>query len=127
MKDSSKKKVLILILQLFLSIVFIVAKGWMSGSMKIWYQSYFADVIIPFSFYFLLVLVGDTHSRLEKWWVKALLVFGLCALSETLQYFGIYALARVFDPVDYVMYGVGVLLAAFVDRQIFRRLFSFWD
>jgi len=56
-----------------------------------------------------------------------LLVFGLCALSETLQYFGVYALATVFDPVDYLMYGMGVLLAAFVDRQIFTRMLPFWE
>ena len=115
------------VLQLVLAMFFIASKSWMSGSMRVIYQSYFADVIIPFGFYFLLTLSSDNHKQLKKWWVKALLVFGLCALSETLQYFGVFALARVFDPVDYLMYGVGVLLAAFVDRQIFTRIFSYWE
>ena len=80
-----------------------------------------------FDIYLSKLEISDNHKQLKKWWVKALLVFGLCALSETLQYFGVFALARVFDPVDYLMYGVGVLSAAFVDRQIFTRMLPFWE
>ena len=127
MSARNKRTIFVVVLQLALAMFFIANKSWMGGSMRVIYQSYFADVIIPFSFYFLLSLSSDNHKQLEKWWVKALLVFGLCALSETLQYFGFYALARVFDPVDYLMYGVGVLLAAFVDRQIFTRMLPFWE
>lgn len=116
-----------MILQLLTALLFAGGRGWMRGSLRVVYQSYAADVIIPFSFYFLLFLISDNHPQLKPWWVKALLVFGLCALSETLQYFGVFALARVFDPVDYLMYGLGVLLAAFVDRQIFTRIFLFWE
>jgi len=127
MSEKNKRTIFVVVLQLVLAMFFIASKSWMSGSMRVIYQSYFADVIIPFGFYFLLTLSSDNHKQLKKWWVKALLVFGLCALSETLQYFGVFALARVFDPVDYLMYGVGVLLAAFVDRQIFTRIFSYWE
>ena len=127
MSEKNKRTIFVVVLQLVLAMFFIASKSWMSGSMRVIYQSYFADVIIPFSFYFLLSLMSDNHEQLKKWWVKALLVFGLCALSETLQYFGVFALARVFDPVDYLMYGVGVLLAAFVDRQIFTRIIPFWE
>ena len=127
MSEKNKRTIFVVVLQLAMAMLFIPSPSWMSGSMRVIYQSYFADVVIPFSFYFLLSLISDNFKKLKKWWVKALLVFGLCALSETLQYFGVFALARVFDPVDYLMYGVGVLLAAFVDRQIFTRLFPFWE
>ena len=127
MSEKNKRTIFVVVLQLAMAMLFIANPSWMGSSMRVIYQSYFADVIIPFSFYFLLTLSSDNHKQLKKWWVKALLVFGLCALSETLQYFGVFALARVFDPVDYLMYGVGVLLAAFVDRQIFTRLFPFWE
>jgi len=127
MSAKNKRTIFVVVLQLAIAMLFIANPSWMSGSMRVIYQSYFADVIIPFSFYFLLTLVSDNFKQLKKWWVKALLVFGLCALSETLQYFGVFALARVFDPVDYLMYGVGVLLAAFVDRQIFTRMLPFWE
>ena len=127
MSEKNKRTIFVVVLQLAIAMLFIANPSWMSDSMRVIYQSYFADVIIPFSFYFLLTLVSDNRKQLKKWWVKALLVFGLCALSETLQYFGVFALARVFDPVDYLMYGVGVLLAAFVDRQIFTRMLPFWE
>jgi hypothetical protein len=127
MSEKYKRAIFVVVLQLAVAMLFIANPNWMSGSLRVLYQSYFADVVIPFSFYFLLSLVSDNHKQLEKWWVKALLVFGLCALSETLQYFGVFALARVFDPVDYLMYGVGVLLAAFVDRQLFTRMLPFWE
>jgi len=74
----------------------------------------------------LLVLLEDKYKLIKKWYIKAGAVFVLCALSETLQYFGVYALARVFDPLDYVMYALGVILAIFVDRIIFKKMFSFW-
>ncbi len=127
MSEKNKQTIFVVVFQLAMAMFFVASRSWMSGSMRVIYQSYFADVILPFSFYFLLSLISDNHKQLSKWWVKALLVFGLCALSETLQYFGVFALARVFDPVDYLMYGVGVLLAAFVDRQILTRIIPFWE
>ena len=47
---------------------------------------------------------------LRKWWIKALIVFGVSAFSEILQVFGI-----------------GVLIAAFLDIQIFERLIPHWN
>jgi hypothetical protein len=38
-----------------------------------------------------------------------------------LQALGVPLLGRTFDPLDFVMFGVGVLLAAFVDRLLFGR------
>ena len=97
MSEKNKRTIFVVVLQLGMAMFFIVSKSWMSGSMRVIYQSYFADVIIPFSFYFLLSLISDNHKQLKKWWVKALLVFGLCALSETLQYFGGVAASFILD------------------------------
>ena len=127
MSDANKRKLFVVVMQLLLAFLLVAARDWTSGSSRVFYQSYFADLLIPFSFYFLLTLVADLQKQLGKWWVRALLVFGLCALSETLQYFGVYALATVFDPLDYVMYGAGVLTAVAVDRLLFTRLLPFWE
>jgi len=122
----NKKKIFIVLLQLTLAVILVVCKGWTSGTLRILYQSYFADILLPFGFYFLLSLIGAESKFLDMWWKKALVIFGLCTISEILQYFGIYALATVFDPVDIAMYGLGVLLASFVDRKVFARYFPFW-
>lgn len=126
MRNQSKKVTLVVGLQLVIAAFFILGADRANHSLYILYQSYFADIFLPFGFYFLLFLVQFQHSLFEKWWVKGLSVFALCASSEILQYFGIFALARIFDPIDFVMYGIGVGLAAVVDKQIFSRFLSFW-
>lgn len=106
--------------------IFVIGADWANETIHRFFHSYFADIIIPFGFYLLLILNEENFVFLKKWQVKAGTVFALCALSETLQYFDIYALARVFDPIDYVMYGLGVIFAVFVDRVILKKMFSFW-
>ncbi len=127
MRRREKQKVLVVGIQLMLVVVLVVGSRVTSGWVRIWYSSYFADVALPFGFYFLLMVVGQQWAVLKEWWKKALAVFGLCAISETLQYMGIFALARVFDPMDYVMYGVGVLLAVVVERKVLARWVSFGE
>lgn len=127
MDKQSKRVRLVILIELVIASIFIIGADWTSHAFYILYQSYYADVFLPFGFYFLLSMKGNESVFLNTWWKKALAVFALTATSETLQYFGIYALARVFDPLDYVMYGVGVLLAALVDRKLFSKIFSFWD
>lgn len=107
--------------------LFIIGADWAGEKIRRLFHSYFADIAIPFGFYLLLILLEDKYKPFRNWYVRAAVIFVLCSLSETLQYFGIYALATVFDPFDYVMYASGVLLAAFTDRIIFRRLFYFWQ
>lgn len=127
MRDRTKKVTLVVGLQLVIAAFFILGAGKADRSLYIIYQSYFADIFLPFGFYFLLSLIEDKQTLFKKWWIKGLFVLALCATSEILQYFGIFALARVFDSMDFVMYGMGVGLAVVVDRQIFPRFFSFWN
>ena len=126
MSKKSKKIALVVGLQLVIAFFFISGADRACPAAYIVYQSYFADISLPFGFYFLLSLLENQHPLFEKWWVKALSVFAFCTASEVLQYFGIFALARVFDPVDILVYGVGVLSAALVDRKLFAQVFSFW-
>jgi hypothetical protein len=120
------KKTIVIITLLIIASLFIIGADWASKTVHILFHSYFADIAIPFGYYLLLVLVEDKYKPFQKWYTKASAVFILCALSETLQYFGVYALARVFDPLDYAMYALGLVLAALVDRIIFKRIFDFW-
>ena len=109
MTIENKKKIVVISLQIIVAVLFILGPKLSNHSMRIIYYSYYADVFIPFGFYFLLFLTQDKHSMFNKWQVKALSIFVLCSISEIFQFFGIFALARVFDPLDFVMYGIGVL------------------
>lgn len=121
-----QKKTVVVIIQLIIACLFIIGADWTNDTLRRMFHSYFADIAIPFGFYFLLVLIEDSYKRLQNWYIKVAVVFTLCSTSETLQLFGIYALAKVFDPLDYVMYALGVVLAAIVDKIILKRLLEFW-
>ena len=121
------KKPIVVFTLLVIAGLFVIGVGWASETIQRVFHSYFADIAIPFGYYFLLILLEVKYKPFKKWYIKAVTVFSLCALSETLQYFGIYAFAVVFDPIDYLMYALGSLLAAFVDRLLFKRMFNFWD
>ncbi len=123
----NKKRVFVTGLQLIIALFFILGPKIPDPQLRELYSSYFADLFLPFEFYFLLTIAQIKTAILNRWWVKALTVFGLCTLSEILQYFGIYALAVVFDPVDILMYAAGVLLAALLDRVLLTRILPFWD
>lgn len=128
MNDKSGKKIIVVVfVALIIASAFVIDINWTSEVAYNLYHSYFADIALPFMLYLLLTPNAKRNRLITHWWQRALAVFVLCTTSEILQYFGIFALARVFDPLDIVMYGLGVLLAASVDRLLFTRVFPFWD
>jgi len=93
------------------------------GRLHVFYDSYFSDIFIPFYMYFVMCLSERRVRRLRDWRVKALLVFGIASLVEVLQGFGVPLLGRTFDPLDFVMFGIGTLLAVLADRLVLERHF----
>jgi len=87
-------------------------------------NGYLLDILVPFAFYFLLCL--SEFSLLSSWIVKSILVFGAGSSVEIAQFFGVPIFGRTFDPVDFIMYGIGVLLAVVLDTTVFPRIFEFW-
>jgi hypothetical protein len=63
---------------------------------------------------------------LSRWEGRLAMAFLLPSIAETFQYFGVPVLGSTFDMLDYFVYGIGAILAAIVDTQIFSRIFSFW-
>ena len=98
----------------------------LNGNLYIYYQSYAGDLLIPFGAYFLLCMNEIRLQFLRKWFVKALIVFCVMAFSEIMQLFGLYLFGVTFDLVDILMYGIGVIVAVFFDKQIFERTLPFW-
>jgi glycopeptide antibiotics resistance protein len=87
-------------------------------------NGYLLDILVPFAFYFLLCL--NEFSLLSFWIVKSILVFGVGFSVEIAQFFGAPIFGRTFDPLDFIMYGIGVILAAILDTTVFPRIFEFW-
>ena len=101
--------------------------SYLRGSLFRLYCSYFSDIVVPFGGYFLLCLSDSRHRFLRDWRVKAVLVFAVASFAEVVQAFGMPLLGRTFDPLDFVMFGAGVLLAAGLDRLLLDRLLPSWS
>lgn len=99
----------------------------LNGSLYLLYYGYMSDIIIPFGFYFLLCINQLYIKILQKWYVKAAIIVGLTTFLETLQLFGIYAFGTTFDPLDILAYVLGVTIAIFFDRFVFRNIIPNWN
>jgi hypothetical protein len=96
--------------------------SYLNGDLYILYYSYASDILIPIAFYFLLCMNDIQIRFLRKWYAKALIVFVLATFTEVMQAFGVYMLGVTFDVLDIIMFGIGVLIAALLDVQVFERL-----
>ena len=127
-KKTAKKTLVCISIILLIAMIHIFRVGtWFSGSLYNLYYAYFSDVILPFGMYFLLCMNEFSYSFLRHWGVKAAIVSSVAATAEICQGLGIAALGVTFDPLDFVMYGLGALLAVLVDTQVFACVFSFWN
>jgi hypothetical protein len=108
---------------LIIALIHIFRLGsYLNGKAYILYYSFASDVLIPIGFYFLLCMNDQRISILQKWSVKAIMIFGLATTIEILQAFGIYFLGETFDPLDIFMFALGVLIAVFLDKLLFEKL-----
>ncbi len=101
--------------------------SYLDGSLLTLYHSFAEDIIMPFGMYFILFLTDARLKFLRPWYVKGLLIFGMSSLTEVMQAFGVHLLGVTFDPLDFVMFAVGVLLAILADRLLLARFLPLWS
>jgi hypothetical protein len=119
-----RKKVVIISIVIPIALIHFFTGSNYRGPYPGFVNSYLLNIPVPFAFYFLLCL--NELSLLRSWIVKSILVFGAGSSVEVAQFFGAPILGRTFDPVDFVMYGIGVIIAATLDTTLFPRIFEFW-
>ena len=90
------------------------------------YTGFASDVLVPFGIYFLLVPQEGTLPALRPWAAKAALVFAAASFAEVAQGLGVPLLGRTFDPLDFIMFAIGVLLAAVMDRRVLAPCCRVW-
>jgi hypothetical protein len=121
------RRVVVVAVMLVIAVIHVFRVGsYLDGRLFTLYYSYFSGIVVPFGMYFLLCLSEVGFRFLRDWRVKAGVVFGVASLTELGQAVGIPLLGLTFDPLDFVMFGVGTMLAVLVDRVLFKRIFSFW-
>jgi hypothetical protein len=126
MQHSIKKTLIIISLVIVIALIHFFRLGQLfEGKAYDFYYSYFSDFILPFTGYFLLTLNEVSIPVMRHWYVKAGIIFLTATIAEVCQYFGVEVLGSTFDPVDILTYGCGVLSAAFIDKKILSKQFSF--
>ena len=124
-KQHAKKKGIIVIIAVVVGLLHFVTGPQYAGPFPVFVNSYLIDILLPFTLYMLLTLIGT--ALFADWAVKALIVFSLGLIVELSQYVDIPLLGSVFDPWDILMYAIGVGTAVFCDLFLFPRLFLFWQ
>jgi hypothetical protein len=125
-KRQSRKSIVTISIMVPIALLhFVIGKSY-TGAFPDFVNGYLIDILLPFGLYFLLSPQDAVRPVLRSWWVKALPVLAIGYGVETAQLFGVPIFGRTFDPLDYLAYTVGVILAVIVDKMVFPRLFSFW-
>jgi hypothetical protein len=128
MPISIPKILIIIFIQIIVALIHVFRLGQIfNGQAYNLYYSYFSDLILPFGGYFLLSMNDATIPFLRRWYTKAGIIFTLTTFAEICQLFGFEVLGVTFDPIDILMYGSGVLIAAFIDVKIFAPYLGFWE
>lgn len=97
------------------------------GAWRQGYYAYASDVMLPFGTYFLLCQAAIRNPFLRDWRVRALVVLGVSSFAELMQSLGVPLLGSTYDPLDFAMYGAGVLLAVVADRIVLARWLPGWS
>jgi hypothetical protein len=125
-KRQSKKSIVTVCIMVPIALLHFVTGKSYTGPYPEFVNGYLIDILLPFGLYFLLSPQDAVKPVLRRWWVKALPVLAIAYAVETAQLFGAPILGRTFDPLDYLAYTLGVILAVTADKMVFPRLFSFW-
>lgn len=120
------KKVVIVAIQIPIAALHFFMGSRYAGPFPAFVNGYLLDILIPFAFYFLLCVPNIRPLLLHRWYAKGLLVFAAATGAELAQYHGVYLFGSTFDPLDIVMFGTGVIIAAFLDTRVFPGVFPFW-
>ncbi len=123
---SPQKSLIAVIIMVPVALLHFVTGPAYKGPYPEFVNSYLLDILLPFGFYFLLCPQDATFPFLRPWFVKAVPVLAVGFTVEIAQFYGVPIFGQTFDPLDFVMYGIGVILAVFLDTTVFPRLFDFW-
>ena len=114
------RKVIVVFIAVVVGLLHFVTGPTYRGPFPVLVNGYLIDVLLPFAMY--LVLGIANQSVLRSGIARGGLVFAIGATTETLQYFGVPIFGRTFDLLDYLMFGMGIGLAAVFEWVVLSRI-----
>lgn len=114
----ANQKIVVVCIAILVGLLHFVTGPGYSGPFPGFVNGYLIDILLPFSMY---LVIGVARLALLRTAIsRALLVFAIGATTETLQYFGVPIFGRTFDPLDYLMFAIGIVLAVLFEKMLFR-------
>jgi hypothetical protein len=118
------KKSIYFIVGLSLSVAlmhFIIGPDY-NGICKHFVRCYLIDLLLPMNIYLLLqISLRKKISIVKSRVIGALFTFLIGVIVEILQLFKIEFLGSTYDPLDILMYGIGVMIGLLVDYTIIDK------
>jgi len=122
MRSVVKRKLVVVIIALLVGALHFLTGPDYRGPFPVFVNGYMIDILLPFAMYLLLGVVKQ--PLLRRGIVRGPIVFLIGATSETLQYFGVPLFGRTFDPLDYLMFVIGVALAMLFEWVVLARIMA---
>ena len=114
------RKVIVVLIAIVVGLLHFVTGPRYRGPFPAFVNGYMIDILLPLAMY--LVLGIARQSMLRSPLARAVFVFSIGAVTETLQYFGVPIFGRTFDWMDYLMYGFGIALGIVVERFVLSKI-----
>jgi len=114
------RKVIVVFIALVVGLLHFVTGPGYRGPFPAFVNGYMIDILLPFAMYLVLGVARQTVLASDI--ARAVFVFAIGAVTETLQYFDVPIFGRTFDLLDYLMFGVGIGLAVIFERIALSRI-----
>jgi hypothetical protein len=114
------RKVIVVLIALAVGLLHFVTGPGYRGPLPVFVNGYMIDILLPFAMFLVLGVAGEPILRSRV--ARGAAVFSVGAVTETLQYFGVPIFGRTFDWLDYLMFGMGIGLAAIFERVLLSRV-----
>jgi len=118
----ANRKIVVVIVALAVGLLHFVTGPGYRGPFPVFVNGYLIDILLPFAMFLVLGVVD--HPMFRSRVIRGCAVFGVGAFAETLQYVGVPLFGQTFDWLDYVMFGMGIVMAVMFEGAVLTRVGS---
>jgi hypothetical protein len=118
---SIKAKVIVVVFALLVGAIHFLIGPNYQGVFKPFMSGYLIDIILPASLFLLLHLALQKQlPRKVSRFASLIMVLFIGFSVEILQFFDIHLFGETYDPLDFLMYILGVILGFLIDKAIWK-------
>ena len=114
------RKVIVVLIAVSVGLLHFLTGPGYGGLFPLFVNGYMIDILLPFAMYLVLGIADMPIFRSGL--TRGVIVFAIGALTETLQYFDVPIFGRTFDWLDYLMFIIGIVLAALFENFVLSRV-----